>query len=295
MSAWSRSIVLFVLSVFVGFSASANAGILYFAYSYTGSGIASAGILTTTDVPVGGAYTITDIQGSRNVNDIGGLLAPGTFGANDNLLFFPGGSFVDTAGFSYQAGGLSYNIGNSAVACGSANQYAETNTGFCPGTAVFLNVTPFSPVAGSNYFAYSYTGSGIASAGILTTTPPVSGAYTITDIQGSRNINDIGGLLAPGTFGANDNLLFFPGGPFVDTAGFSYQAGGLSYNIGNSAVACGSANQYAETDTGFCPGTAAFLNVTPLRLSVSAVPEPTSLFLFAVGLAGLAFNRRKQA
>ena len=173
MSAWSRSIVLFVLSVFVGFSTSANAGILYFAYSYTGSGIASAGILTTTDVPVGGPYTITDIQGSRNVNDIGGLLAPGTFGANDNLLF-------------------------------------------------------------------------------------------------SRRA-------------------------FVDTAGFSYQAGGLSYNIGNSAVACGSANQYAETNTGFCPGTAVFLNVTPLRVSVSAVPEPTSFFLFAVGLAGLAFNRRKQA
>jgi PEP-CTERM motif len=293
MSVSSRSIVLFVLSVFVGLSTSANAGILYFAYSYTGSGIASAGILTTTDVLVGGAYTITDIQGSRNVNDIGGLLAPGTFGANDNLLFFPAGPFVDIAGFSYQAGALSYNVGNSAAACGSANQYAETDTGFCPGTAVFLNVTPFSPVAGSDYFAYSYTGTGIASAGILTTTPPVSGAYMITDIQGSRNVNDIGGLLAPGTFGANDNLLFFPGGPFVDTAGFSYQAGGLNYNIGNSAVACGSVNQYAETDTGFCPGTAVFMNVTPLR--VSAVPEPASFFLFAAGLAGLAFNRRKQA
>jgi PEP-CTERM motif len=40
-------------------------------------------------------------------------------------------------------------------------------------------------------------------------------------------------------------------------------------------------------------GTAVFMNVTPLR--VSPVPEPASFFLFAVGLAGLAFNRRKQA
>ena len=72
MSVRSRSIVLFFLSVFVSLlSTSANAGTFYFAYSYTGSGIASAGILTTSDVLVGGAYTITDIQGSRNVNDIG--------------------------------------------------------------------------------------------------------------------------------------------------------------------------------------------------------------------------------
>jgi len=64
---------LFFLSVFVGLlSTIANAGTLYFAYSYTGSGIASAGILTISDVLVGGAYTITDIQGSRSVNDIGG-------------------------------------------------------------------------------------------------------------------------------------------------------------------------------------------------------------------------------
>jgi hypothetical protein len=52
-------------------STSANAGILCFAYSYTGSSNASAGMLTASDVLVGGAYTITDIQGSRNINDMG--------------------------------------------------------------------------------------------------------------------------------------------------------------------------------------------------------------------------------
>jgi hypothetical protein len=141
MNAWSRSIALSCLSIFVSLSTSAHAGFLYFAYSYTGNGIASAGLMTTTDVLVGGAYTITGIQGTRDVNNIGGLLAPGVFGGNDNLLF-PGGPYVDGAGFSYLAGGLSYNVGNSATACGSVNLYAESNTGFCPWTAVFMNVTP---------------------------------------------------------------------------------------------------------------------------------------------------------
>jgi len=138
MSKWCRSILL-VLPLLVGLSTSAHAGFLYFTYSYTGNGIASAGLFTTTDVAVGGAYTITDIQGTRNVDDITGLLVAGAFGANDNLLF-AGGPFVDTAGFSFQANSLSYNVGNSAAACGSANQYAETNNGFCPGTAVSMNV-----------------------------------------------------------------------------------------------------------------------------------------------------------
>jgi hypothetical protein len=281
--------VLLSLTILSSALTSAHATQLYFAYSYTGNGIASAGILTTTDVLVGGAYTITGIQGTRNVDNIGGLLAPASFGGNDNLLF-PGGPFVDGAGFSFSSGGLNFNVGNAAVACGSLSVYAETTTGFCPGTNVTMTVTAFTPTDGAAYFAYSYVGDGISSAGILTADgTPIGGGYQITGIQGLRNGVDISGLLPVGSFGGNDNLIF-PNAPFVDIPGFSFTSSGLNYNVGNSALACGSANEYAETTTGFCPGSAIAMNVTPLKVS-----EPATLLLFSIGLVALGFGLRRKA
>jgi PEP-CTERM motif len=289
MSKWYRSILL-SLPVLLGLSTGAHAGVMYFTYAYTGNGIASAGLLTTTDVAVGGAYTITDITGTRNTDDISGLLAPGAFGGNDNQLY-SSGPFVDVPGFSYTSAGLSYNVANANLGCGSASQYLESANGFCPGTGISMIVTPFDPAAGSAYFAFSYVGDGIASAGILTATnAPVDGAYTITGIQGLRNDTAISGLLAPGAFGGNDNQLYYPSGPFVDVPGFSYAAGGLGYNVANGADGCGSTSQYLESATGFCPGTNVGLNVVAI-----SVPEPASLALFGIGLVGLGFSMRRKA
>jgi len=265
---------------------------VYYAYSYTGSGVASAGIFTVDGVLNAGTYGITAVQGSRNASSISGLLPAGAFGSNDNRLYLAS-PFVDTAGFSFTAGAQNFNVGNAAAACGSASLYGETVTGLCDGLqGVSLSISAFTPVAGSSYFSYAYTGNGVASAGILTASGAAGGPYTVTSILGQRNGVDITGLLAAGVFGSNDNLLD-PNEPYVDGAGFSFTAGGSLFNLGNARSACGTTSFYGETPTGVCAGLVEVaMNVTQLQLSV---PEPGGLLLAGVALAAAAAARRRKS
>jgi hypothetical protein len=86
----------------------------FFSYSFPGLGTAgtpvtASGILTTTDVLVGGAYTITGIAGTRTfnntvTNNITGLLAPNV-ASNDNLLFVGGTALLSSQGFAFTVDG----------------------------------------------------------------------------------------------------------------------------------------------------------------------------------------------
>lgn len=99
----------------VGASSSAQAAQLFdFQYSFpsyeeNGTPISASGILTTTDLdPINNNYTITGISGTRTAQGITetiiGLLSPGTYGVNDNLLN-PSQPFLTTNGFSYLVSG----------------------------------------------------------------------------------------------------------------------------------------------------------------------------------------------
>jgi hypothetical protein len=271
----------------------ATASPLVYSYSYTGNGIAGAGILTTTDVLIGGAYTVTGIQGLRDGTATTGLYAPGAFLGNDNLLFSSGSSF-DYAGLSYAAGGVGYNLYNNST-CGTNQDYElPSGSGCGAGDPITLTVAPLNPVSGLLYFAYTYTGSGIAGAGILTTTDTlVSGAFTAVDIQGLRNGVHTTGLDSPGTFLGNDNQLF-PTEPFLDYSGISYSVGGLGFNLYNNST-CGTDQDYElPSGSGCGAGDPIDFNIIPLQ--VQAVPEPATLTLLGLGLTAsrVATSRRRR-
>src|SRR5271169_1217334 len=185
-----------------------------FEFSYAGNGIATGGLLVTTDTQVSGYYTVTNILGYRNGVAMTSLLPPTTFQNNDNLLS-PISTFLTNGGISYLAGGSDFNFyfDNFGPPCGTL-RYKESTGGFCSSTdqPVVLELKPFAPTSGAFYFSYS--ANGIAATGVLTTTG-TDGDYTVTDILGSRNGIDVSGLLPPGAFQNNDNLLFYSNVPLL--------------------------------------------------------------------------------
>lgn len=129
-----------------------------FQYSFPGFGasgtpVSATGILNTTDLdPATNAFTITGISGTRTVSGVTesiiGLLAPGSFGGNDNLLF-ASQPFLSNNGVSFFVAGA----GNVNVFFSSdENAYTEFNrrVGYGNFTVTPRNATPvpgpeFSP------------------------------------------------------------------------------------------------------------------------------------------------------
>ncbi|MFN6465778.1 MAG: PEP-CTERM sorting domain-containing protein [Nostoc sp. DedVER02] len=142
--------------------------------------------------------------------------------------------------------------------------------------------------------SYEANGTGISASGILTTTDldPIKNNYTITGITGTRKVEGITetiiGLLSPGTYGINDNLLN-ASTPLLTQNGFSYLVSGSGEDgNGNVNVFYSSFNEgYSEFSSDVDYGS---FSVTP-----RPVPEPYTVVGSLLALSFGWWTKRKQA
>ncbi|WP_375468228.1 PEP-CTERM sorting domain-containing protein [uncultured Nostoc sp.] len=142
--------------------------------------------------------------------------------------------------------------------------------------------------------SYEANGTAISTIGTLTTTDldPVKNNYTITGITGTRTVKGITeriiGLLSPGTYGINDNLLN-ASPPLLTQNGFAYLVSGSGEDgNGNVNVFYSSFNEaYSEFSSDVDYGS---FSVIP-----RPVPEPYTVGGSLVALGFGWWTKRKQA
>jgi hypothetical protein len=145
-----------------------------------------------------------------------------------------------------------------------------------------LTALAFSAAAHADTFNFAANGSSgpFSGTGTLTTTSNGGGEYLITGITGTG----VTGLIAPGGFNGNDNLLFPSATPTLDSKGFSFSAANGPDHFQVNILGNGSGY------TAFIEDEDMFTEIVPINFSLatSAIPEPSSFLLLGTGILGLA-------
>ena len=161
--------------------------------------------------------------------------------------------------------------------------------------ALVVFALPLASRADNFDFTASGSGAGFSGSGSFTTTQLTNDSYQITGISGTGSGGSvITGLIAPGMFNKNDNLLFPFSMPFLDFQGFSF-----TDLVGNTAFMVNiysSGSNYIgflQDSDGFTQKFNVNFNVTP-QVAVAPTPEPSSLLLLGTGIGAIALMMRRR-
>jgi len=152
----------------------------------------------------------------------------------------------------------------------------------------------FVNAAKADSIQLTYTGTGISGILNLTTNSLGGGVFQVTSITGSQNGQSILAMvptvpwdayyMPDGSFYAYDNLIYPTSSPLLDSLGLLFNIQGSSTNPANIYWNGTSYMESTYLGGGNFPNDYTW---TPLRLSISSVPEPSTLALFGVGMIAL--------